>query len=515
MGPDDAAAGILQGECHVVILSLSVFELLPIAIITGHVALNPYNKVEESFGLQATHDLLFHQMDLSAYDHHMFPGVVPRTFLGPLLLAGCSSPLVACLSLTGATKLAALYVVRLVLGLLSACGVVAVMRATRRQYGYDAFRALALLSACQFHYPFYASRTLPNTFASLLVLPATAAWIDGDVRRVIRLLTIAVVIFRAELVLLLGPLALLFLGTSRISVTELLRLGFGSAFVALALTVAVDSVLWRRPLYPEGEVLWFNTILNKSSEYGTAPWHWYFSSALPRAMLLSYPLALLSPVVVGQRIRELVAMPVLFIALYSILPHKELRFVLYALPPLNVAAAVAAARLYRKLPEDDEKATKETRMLAIFGRIGTVLMLVVRRVVPVSHGSGAELPGSPRAAPAACPRRRRHQPRQPRARAHWRGRGRKWREPVPRARWRVALLEGGGPRAVHGPAAADRSRHRRKAPVFVRPREAGREAAGLHAGTRADGLRPNLDQASLFPLRAQGGSAQAPVRAGR
>jgi len=358
------------------ILSLSVFELLPIAIITGHVALNPYNKVEESFGLQATHDLLFHRMDLSAYDHHMFPGVVPRTFLGPLLLAGCSSPLVACLSLAGATKLAALYVVRLVLGLLSACGVVAVMRATRRQYGYDAFRALALLSACQFHYPFYASRTLPNTFASLLVLPATAAWIDGDVRRVIRLLTIAVVIFRAELVLLLAPLALLFLATSRISFPELLRLGFGTAFVALALTVAVDSVLWRRPLYPEGEVLWFNTILNKSSEYGTAPWHWYFSSALPRAMLLSYPLALLSPLVVGQRIRELVAVPVLFVALYSILPHKELRFVLYALPPLNVAAAVAAARLYRKLPEDDEKATKETRMLAIFGRLGTVLMLV-------------------------------------------------------------------------------------------------------------------------------------------
>lgn len=68
-----------------------------------HLFVSPYTKVEESFHVQAVHDLVTYGVPVSGigdssageylrehYDHFQFPGAVPRTFVGDVVLAGLS-----------------------------------------------------------------------------------------------------------------------------------------------------------------------------------------------------------------------------------------------------------------------------------------------------------------------------------------------------------------------------------------------------------------------------------------
>jgi alpha-1,6-mannosyltransferase len=77
------------------------YALIPTFILV-HLFVSPYTKVEESFNIQAIHDILVHgiptqnvdQFLTANYDHFSFPGSVPRTFAGALLLSGLSRPFV-------------------------------------------------------------------------------------------------------------------------------------------------------------------------------------------------------------------------------------------------------------------------------------------------------------------------------------------------------------------------------------------------------------------------------------
>ncbi|XP_003741534.1 probable Dol-P-Man:Man(7)GlcNAc(2)-PP-Dol alpha-1,6-mannosyltransferase [Galendromus occidentalis] len=307
-----------------------------------HIVICPFTKVEESFNLQAIHDLLHHRTNLSSYDHLEFPGVVPRTFLGPLLIATLASPFIALCRLLEMEKIVGLFLVRFILAFLVTMAYRRFIVSVQRVFGDVTGVWLVLIQATQFHFVFYMSRTLPNTFALIFVLFCYSFWLDQDHFRLTVCTAFVVLVFRSELLSLLGVILLMELYGRRLHPLQMLKWGIPAGLAWLCLSITVDSIFWRRPLWPEGEVLWFNVILNKSGEYGEQHWAWYFYSAIPRAMgssLLLVPLA----AYVDRRIRATCFPAVAYVLLYSLLPHKELRFIMYVFPLLNLAAARACS----------------------------------------------------------------------------------------------------------------------------------------------------------------------------
>eukprot|EP00850_Spirogloea_muscicola_P021561 SM000253S09050 [mRNA] locus=s253:25113:30452:- [translate_table: standard] len=412
--PGDEAAAASQR-------TFAVEDALMLAITFGHIVAAPYTKVEESFNVQAMHDLLYHRthlaeaqaghafgdaclkllaspsdgsmrsldrdvqtwwelnpsLFLAQYDHFAFPGVVPRTFIGAIVVSLLSAPLVAAIQALSLPKLYSLYAVRLVQGALAVASFSKLRRQVAKNFGMPAGRAFAVVTASQFHLLYYCSRPLPNSFALGIANLAYAFWLQGRARVTLSLLVLGIVVFRCDLLILLGPIdtfdhsvescRMLYGGWAHEPGFDTRNLWTAGAEEGLqapnsqvwcqreeeCATVMIDSYMWRRWLWPEGQVLWFNTALDRSSEWGVSPVHWYFTSALPRSLLGALPLALVG-MLVERKLWQYIIPGVAFLVLYSKLPHKvfadlvagELRFIIPALPLYNMAAAVAVAKSF-------------------------------------------------------------------------------------------------------------------------------------------------------------------------
>jgi alpha-1,6-mannosyltransferase len=120
-------------------------------------------------------------------------------------------------------------------------------------------------------------------FAYLLPHPQFKV-IAPRIRVAVSLLVFAGVIVRGELAILLATISVYLLLVPLASLQQLIRTGTTAFLAALLLSVPIDSYFWQRPMWPELAGFYYNAVQGKSSDWGVSPWHYYFTSALPRLL---------------------------------------------------------------------------------------------------------------------------------------------------------------------------------------------------------------------------------------
>ncbi|OWB75551.1 hypothetical protein B5S31_g5465 [[Candida] boidinii] len=347
-----------------------------IGIITYFLIISPYTKVEESFNIQAIHDLIKYDFEeIDKFDHITFPGVVKRSFIGSLLISTLTKILLPISKnklfslvisyedseILDITQLNLQILSRFILGLLNGLALIAlknsVINACNKRSRTIGFW-YGLLQLSQFHIFYYSSRTLPNFIALPFVNFALSKFIIGDLEICFLILSFTGIIFRIEILIFTGILFLISYCNKQIKFINGLKYLIIGGIIGLISTFFIDSFFWKVEwTIPELESFYYNVIEGKSSNWGTEPWYYYLTFYLPK-LFLKNPVVLLTILPgfffdfvnfrVGT-IKSISISSILFVLIMSLQPHKEWRFIIYAIPGLTLSSANTTVKIIGEL----------------------------------------------------------------------------------------------------------------------------------------------------------------------
>lgn len=151
--------------------------------------------------------------------------MVARSFIGPFVIGILSKPF-SWFFIEEDDKFYVQIIARFMLSVVVVFGFSSFGRAIEDKYGPTTRRALSVLTLTQFHFLFYSSRCLPNTFALAVTLYAVGKWIQCRFAHFIAAVAFTVIVLRAETVILYGWIILyeIFI-TRRLRILYLFKIG--------------------------------------------------------------------------------------------------------------------------------------------------------------------------------------------------------------------------------------------------------------------------------------------------
>ncbi|CDF91350.1 ZYBA0S11-00826g1_1 [Zygosaccharomyces bailii CLIB 213] len=400
----------------------SYLDYAVVAIISWYMMKAPYTKVEESFTIQAIHDILnYGVFDISRYDHLQFPGVVPRSFIGPLIIAAFTKPFVWASSLFGTapTQLESQMLARAAIGLTNWVGLVYLKNCAQdaismqkidnereeeknKEIGKSVGRRppevylestgiwYTLFVMTGFHLMYYGSRPLPNFVITLPLTNVALGWVLlGRHNLAVCLLAFTAAIFRLEVAALGGGVALLSIYYKKMTLFNAVKFGLMGGVIGMGISLTIDSHFWGRWCVPEIDAFIFNVIQGNAAEWGTESPAGYFTHYMGTMFV---PPTILFLCLVGLKMApqnlRIVALSGLFhVVVLSLQPHKEWRFIIYAVPPIILLGSVAAAYVWENL----KIATTLQALVAFALPLSPVLSMLFSLVF--GHASSLNYPG--------------------------------------------------------------------------------------------------------------------------
>ncbi|XP_077475875.1 GPI alpha-1,2-mannosyltransferase 3-like isoform X2 [Stigmatopora argus] len=117
----------------------------------------------------------------------------------------------------------------------------------------------------------------------------------------------------------------------------------GASF--LAFSTLIDSIFYGKWTLVQFNFLKVNVLDGVADLYGTFPWHWYLTQGFPIIMGPHLPFFFHGCYLAFRRHRILFVAIAWTVAIYSLLPHKELRFIYPVLPFCMIFCGVSLAHM--------------------------------------------------------------------------------------------------------------------------------------------------------------------------
>lgn len=396
-----------------------------LVVISYHLVNSPYTKVEESFNIQAIHDILKYGIcDISKYDHLQFPGVVPRTFIGALLISFLTNPfiIISHLFSKSSSDISAGFetqlLVRSIIGLTNAASLIYLknslqsmfdkyMQSESEQNGksnknnLDLIRHFSsvgkwflLFTMTSFHLMFYATRPLPNFIMTLpLVNVSFGLILNEKLNWALALLSFTSIVFRLEISALTLGVFLFSYYYNKLDGFKSIRFALVGGSFGAFLSIVIDSYFWGNWTLPEVDAFIFNVISGKASDWGTEPFIAYFTHYLrmlfipPTILLLNYLGFRFAP----YNLKIVILASYFHIFIMSFQPHKEWRFIVYSIPPIIMLGSTAASYLWENIRVQNLKNVLLLSLLPLSVIISGTISLLFSKISSMNYPGGEAL----------------------------------------------------------------------------------------------------------------------------